>query len=138
MLDHSNAQTLGRLVNVLRQVGVTIVLENFMLLDVPVDRDVPIIVRRSFMYTCGATMNMLKGKMATFDGFVHQQFGMAKVRNVHEESDSDDKEEYSIKRDDFGRPFYGPHRPQYLDSEDRMDRALAQQDYLNPLRKLCV
>ncbi|GJV06344.1 hypothetical protein Tco_1344000 [Tanacetum coccineum] len=41
MLDHSNAETMRRLLNVLCQVGVTIVLANFMLLGVPVDRDVP-------------------------------------------------------------------------------------------------
>ncbi|GKB07786.1 hypothetical protein Tco_0836070 [Tanacetum coccineum] len=93
MLDHSNAETMGHLLNVLCQVGVTFVLANFMLLDVPVDRDVPIIVGRSFMYTCGAIMNTVKGKMTTFDSIVHQQFKMAKVRNVHEESDSDDEEE---------------------------------------------
>ncbi|GJV06345.1 hypothetical protein Tco_1344001 [Tanacetum coccineum] len=63
---------------------------------------------------------------------------MARVRNVHEESDSDDEEEYSIKRDDLGRPFYGPHRPQYLDSEDAMDCSLSQQDYLDPFNKVCV
>ncbi|GJX95965.1 MDIS1-interacting receptor like kinase 2-like protein [Tanacetum coccineum] len=115
MLDHSNAETMGHLLNVLCQVEVTTVLANFMLLDVPVVRDVHIIVGRCFMYTCGAIINTLKGKMTTFDGFVHQQFRVAKVRNMHEESDSDDEEEYFIKRDDFGRPFYGPHRPPYLD-----------------------
>ncbi|GKC00828.1 hypothetical protein Tco_0986964 [Tanacetum coccineum] len=101
MLDHSNAETMGCLLNVLCQVGVTIVLANFILLDIPVYRDVPIIVRRSFMYTCGDIMNTFKGKMITFDGFMHQQLRMVKVRNVHEESDSDDEEEYSLKMDYF-------------------------------------
>ncbi|GJV89524.1 hypothetical protein Tco_1533462 [Tanacetum coccineum] len=89
MLDHSNAETMGHLLNVLCQVEVTTVLANFMLLDVPGVQDVHIIVGRCFI--------------------------VAKVRNIHEESDSDDEEEYSIKRDDFGRPFSGPHRPPYLD-----------------------
>ncbi|GJS82071.1 hypothetical protein Tco_0748612 [Tanacetum coccineum] len=110
----------GRLLNVLCQVGVTTVLANFMLLDVLVDRDVPIILGRSFMYICGAIMNTLKGNMTTFDGFVHQRFRVAKVRNVHEESDSDDDEEYLVKRDEFGNPFYGPHRPQYLEMGNGM------------------
>ncbi|GKD85840.1 hypothetical protein Tco_1356994, partial [Tanacetum coccineum] len=92
MLDHSDAETMGRLLDVLCQVGVTTILANFMLLDIPVDRDVPIIVGRSFLYTCRAIMNTIKKKMTTFDGHVHQQFNMAKVRNVHEESDSDDEE----------------------------------------------
>ncbi|GKA99983.1 gag-pol polyprotein [Tanacetum coccineum] len=78
MIDHSKAKTIGRLLDVLCQVEVTTLLANFMLLDVPVDRDVPIIVERSFMYTCGAIMNTLKGKLTTFDGFMHQQFRMAK------------------------------------------------------------
>nr|GEY77298.1 hypothetical protein [Tanacetum cinerariifolium] len=99
----------GRLLNVLYQVGVTTILANFMLLDVPVDRDVTMIAGRSFLYICGAIMNTIKGKMSTFDGFVHQQFNVAKVRNVHAESDSDDDEDYCLKRDDSGKPFYGPN-----------------------------
>ncbi|GKB05602.1 retrotransposon ORF1 [Tanacetum coccineum] len=46
MLDHSKAESMGRLLDVLCQVEVTTILANFMLLDVPVDGDVPIIVGR--------------------------------------------------------------------------------------------
>ncbi|GKB39327.1 agenet domain-containing protein [Tanacetum coccineum] len=99
MLDLSNAETMGRLLDVLCQVEVTTILANFMLLDVPVDSDIPIIVGRSFI-------------------------------------DSDDEEEYTIKRDNFERPFYGPNRPKYLNGEDLMDHALAQQDYFNPFNKV--
>ncbi|GJV10232.1 hypothetical protein Tco_1351773 [Tanacetum coccineum] len=48
--------------------------------------------------------------MSTFDGFVHQQFNVANVRYVHVESDSDDDEDYYLKRDDLGKPFYRPNR----------------------------
>ncbi|GKB98911.1 hypothetical protein Tco_0985048 [Tanacetum coccineum] len=113
ILDHLNAKTIGRLLDVLCEVGVTTILANFMLLDVPVDRDVPIIVGRNFMYT------------------------LDKVRNVHVKSDSDD-EDYCLKRDDLRKPFYGPNRPKYLNCEDPMNRALALQDYLNQFRKICV
>ncbi|GJR01161.1 retrotransposon ORF1 [Tanacetum coccineum] len=84
MLDHSNAKTIGRLLDVLCQVRVTTILANFMLLDVPVDRDVPIIDGSSFMYTCGTIMNIIKGTMSTFDGFVHQQFKVAKTAGTHD------------------------------------------------------
>ncbi|GJS54803.1 MDIS1-interacting receptor like kinase 2-like protein [Tanacetum coccineum] len=100
MLDHSNAETMGRLLDVLCQVEVTTILANFMLLDVPVDRDVPIIVERK--------------------------------------SDSDDEEEYTIKGHEFRRQLYGPNSPKYLECEDLMDRALAQQDSLNLFNKKCV
>ncbi|GJZ06847.1 hypothetical protein Tco_0540640 [Tanacetum coccineum] len=59
MLDHLSAETMGCLLDVLYQVGVTTILVNFMLLDVLVDRDVPIIIGRSFLYTCGAIMNTI-------------------------------------------------------------------------------
>ncbi|GKE17063.1 DNA-directed DNA polymerase, partial [Tanacetum coccineum] len=109
ILDHSKVETVGHLLDVLWQVGVTTILANFMLLDVPVDRDVPIIVGR-----------------------------MAKVRNVHAESDNDEDEDYCLKRDDYGKPFYGPNGPKYLNYEDLMDCALGLQDYLNPLKKIYV
>ncbi|GJR40220.1 putative reverse transcriptase domain-containing protein [Tanacetum coccineum] len=137
ILDHLNAKTIGRLLDVLCEVGVTTILANFMLLDVPVERDVPIIVGRNFMYTCGAIMNTIKEKMSTFDGFVHQKFKVDKVRNVHVKSDSDD-EDYCLRRDGSRKPFYGPNRPKYLNCEDSMNRALALQDYLNQFRKICV
>ncbi|GJT44877.1 retrovirus-related pol polyprotein from transposon TNT 1-94 [Tanacetum coccineum] len=109
ILDHSKVETVRHLLYVLCQVGVTTILVNFMLLDVPVDRDVPIIVGR-----------------------------MAKVRNVHAKSDNDEGEDYCLKRDDYGKPFYGPNGPKYLNYEDLMDRALGLQDYLNSLKKICV
>ncbi|GKD49144.1 hypothetical protein Tco_1278120 [Tanacetum coccineum] len=47
MLDHSKAEPMGRLLDMLCQAGVTTILASFLLLDIPVDRDVPIIVGRS-------------------------------------------------------------------------------------------
>ncbi|GJW35516.1 hypothetical protein Tco_0058436, partial [Tanacetum coccineum] len=139
MLDHSSAETMGRFLNVLCQVGTTTFLADFMLLDVPIDRYVPLIGKRSFMYNCGAIIGTLKGRMNTFNGNVHQQFKIVKVRNSQENNDSDnDDEEYLLKGDETGKPFNGPHQPQYLDSEDVMDHALAEQDYLDPFRNVCT
>ncbi|GJV38255.1 hypothetical protein Tco_1410732 [Tanacetum coccineum] len=44
------------------------------------------------------------------------------------ESDSDDEEEYYLKRDEMGRPFYGPNLMSYFDRNDPMEHALAIQD----------
>nr|GEW51344.1 hypothetical protein [Tanacetum cinerariifolium] len=117
---------------------VTTILADFMLLDVPVDRDVAIIVGRSFLYTCGDIMNTIRGTMSTFDGLVHQQFNVAKVRYVHVKSDSDDDEYYFLKMDDLGKPCYRPNRAKYLNCEYPMDQALALQDALNPFKKICA
>ncbi|GJW84581.1 hypothetical protein Tco_0157726 [Tanacetum coccineum] len=138
MHNHLKAKPMGRLLDVLCQVGVTTILANFMLLDVPVDRDVPIIVGRSFLYACGEIVSTMKGKMSTFNGFVHQQYDVVNVRSNHEESNSDDDEEYYIKRDEIRKPFYGTNRAKYLNCDEPMDRALPLQDVINPFRKVCV
>nr|GEU74825.1 hypothetical protein [Tanacetum cinerariifolium] len=105
MLEHSKAKPMGRLLDVLCQVGVTTILASFLLLDIPVDRDVPIVVGRIFLHTCGAIMNTIKGTTSTFDGIVHQKFYVANVRNAHAKSDSDDDEEYRLKGMIWESPF---------------------------------
>ncbi|GKA11368.1 hypothetical protein Tco_0690801 [Tanacetum coccineum] len=129
---------MGRLLDVLCQVGVTTILASFLLLDIPVDRDVLIDVGRSFWHTCGAIMNTIKGTTSTFDGIVHQKFYVANVRNAHTESDSNDDEEYCLKRDDMRKPIYGPNHAKYLSCNDPMDRALALQEALNPFKNICI
>nr|GEY82669.1 hypothetical protein [Tanacetum cinerariifolium] len=100
MLDHSKAEPIGILKDVLYQVGVTIILAKNLILDIHVDRDVPIVVMRSFLYTCGNILSTIKRTTSIFDGFCHQKFYVSKVRNNHGESDSDDEEEYYLKRDE--------------------------------------
>ncbi|GJT94208.1 hypothetical protein Tco_1083053 [Tanacetum coccineum] len=60
------------------------------------------------------------------------------LRDVLCQSDSNDEEEYNLKRDKNGKPFYGPTRIKYLSCDDPMDRALALQESLNPFKKVCV
>ncbi|GJZ05855.1 hypothetical protein Tco_0539648 [Tanacetum coccineum] len=109
MLGHSKPKHMGRLLDVLYQnlfaLGYTYKRDNiksFLLLDIPI-----------------------KGTTSTFDGIVHQKFYVANVRNAYTESYSDDDEEYCLKRDDMGKPIYGPSRAKYLSCDDPMDRALA-------------
>ncbi|GJT59493.1 hypothetical protein Tco_1003026 [Tanacetum coccineum] len=67
MINHTQAEAMEKLSNVLFQVGVTTIIAKFLILNIPIDRDAPIVVGRGFLHT------------------------MAK-------SDSDDEEEYVIKR----------------------------------------
>ncbi|GJU25415.1 hypothetical protein Tco_1164036 [Tanacetum coccineum] len=105
MLDHSKAELMGILRDVLCQVGATIILSRFLILDILVEKDVPIVVGRSFLYTCGGIINTIKGTTSTFDGVCHQKFPMATVKNKQEEKDSDDNEEIIEERDKNGKPF---------------------------------
>ncbi|GJT35537.1 hypothetical protein Tco_0925956 [Tanacetum coccineum] len=104
----------------------------------PFDHDVPIVMGRSFLYTYRAIMDSIKGTTSTFDGICHQKFYVANVRNFHGESDSDDEEEYCLKRDEMGNPFYRPNHAKYLSCDDPMDRALTLQESLNPSKKIFV
>ncbi|GJV55067.1 ribonuclease H-like domain-containing protein [Tanacetum coccineum] len=138
MLNHSKAEPMGVLKDVLCQVGVTTIIAKFLILDMPIDRDAPILVGRGFLYTCGSILNTRDRITSTFDGVCHQTFRVAKTSLNIEESDSDDEENYGIQRNNFGAPMYGPKPAKYLNCNDLIDRALALQEVLNPFRKICV
>ena len=66
LLDHSSAETMGRLLNLLCKIGTNTILANFLLFDVPIDRDVPLVVGRSFMYTLGTIMDMRHNRISVW------------------------------------------------------------------------
>nr|GEW48844.1 hypothetical protein [Tanacetum cinerariifolium] len=136
MLDHSKAEPMGVLKDVLCQVGVTTIITKFLILDMPIDRDAPILVGRGFLYTCGSILNTRDKITSTFDGVCRLTFRAAKTSLNTEESDSDEREDYCIQRNSFGAPMYGPKPAKYLICNDLMDRALAMQEVINPFRKI--
>ncbi|GJR72341.1 DNA-directed DNA polymerase [Tanacetum coccineum] len=125
LLNHSKAEPMGVIKDVLCQVGVTTIIVKFLILDMPIDRDAPILVGRGFLYTRGSILNTRDMITSTFDGVCHQTFRAAKTSLNTKESDSDDEEDYGIQRNSFGAPMYGPKPANYLNCNDPMDRALA-------------
>ncbi|GJV25500.1 hypothetical protein Tco_1378195 [Tanacetum coccineum] len=95
MINHSLAEPMGLLKDVLWQVGVTTIIAKFLILDIPIDRD-----HKSCINTA--------------------------------KSDSDDEQEYAVKRDKFGALTYGPMSAKYLNITEPKDRSLALQAALNP------
>nr|GEV64971.1 hypothetical protein [Tanacetum cinerariifolium] len=69
-------------------------------LDMPIDRDAPILVGRGFLYTCGSIINTRDRNTSTFDGVFHYTFRAAKTSLNTEKSDNDD-EDYGIQRNIF-------------------------------------
>ncbi|GJV71510.1 ribonuclease H-like domain-containing protein [Tanacetum coccineum] len=119
--------------------GVTTLIAKFLILDIPIDRDAPILVGWGFLRTIGGIVNTLERLFSTFDGFCHQTFHAARsdvMRNA--ESDSEDEKEYQIKRNKFGAPIYGPKPAPYLNCNDPTERSLAIQTVTNPLWKISV
>nr|GEY99023.1 RNA-directed DNA polymerase, eukaryota [Tanacetum cinerariifolium] len=79
--------------------GVTALIAKFLILDIPIDSNSPIVVGWVFMRTIGGIVTTPKRLFSTFDGFCHQTFHAARsdiIRNA--KSDSDDEEDYQIKR----------------------------------------
>ncbi|GKB97409.1 ribonuclease H-like domain-containing protein [Tanacetum coccineum] len=112
MINHTHAEAMGILTNVLCQVGVTTLIAKFLILDIPIDRDAPIVVGHGFLYTIGG------------------------IRTA--KSDSYNEEEYEIKRNKFGAPMYGPKPVPYKNCNDPTERSLALQIVINPFRKISV
>ncbi|GKD61734.1 DNA-directed DNA polymerase [Tanacetum coccineum] len=109
MINHTQTEAMGKLSNVLCQVGVTTIITKFLILDIPIHRDAPIVVGRGFLYTMGSILNTPKRLFSTFDGVCHQTFRATRFDVLRTaESDSDDEEEYVIKRNNFGVLIYGP------------------------------
>ncbi|GKB78992.1 hypothetical protein Tco_0945887 [Tanacetum coccineum] len=139
MINHTQTEAMGILPNVLCQVGVTTLVAKFLILDILIDRDSPIVVVHGFLRTIRAIVNTPERLFSTFDGFCHQTFCAARsdfMRNA--ESDSDDEEEYQIKRNKFGAPIYGPKPAPYLNCNDPDERLLALQTVTNHFQKICV
>ncbi|GKF26002.1 hypothetical protein Tco_0081896, partial [Tanacetum coccineum] len=53
-------------------------------------------------------------------------------------SDSDDEEDYQIKRNKFVAPVYGPNPAPYLNCNDPVERSLTIQIVTNPFWKISV
>nr|GEV72274.1 Gag protease polyprotein [Tanacetum cinerariifolium] len=87
--------------------GVTTIIDKFIILDIPINRDAPIVVSRGFMYTIA-------------------------------ESDSDDEEEYQIKRNNFEATIYDLKPAPYLNCNDPSDQSLALHAVINLFRKISV
>nr|GEX20423.1 retrotransposon Orf1 [Tanacetum cinerariifolium] len=68
MINHTQAEAMGKLYNVLCQVGVTTINAKFLILDIPIDRDAPILVGQGFLYTIGSILNIADRLFSSFDG----------------------------------------------------------------------
>ncbi|GJS83606.1 hypothetical protein Tco_0750147 [Tanacetum coccineum] len=139
LIDHNQAEAMGKLSNVLCQVGVTTIIAKFLILDKPIDRDAPIVVGRGFLRMMGSLLNTSKRIFLTFDGVCHQTFQAARFDVPRTtESDSDDEEEYVIKRNKFGAPIYGPRPAPYLNCANLEDRSSAIQAVKQTFRKIVL
>nr|GEZ17572.1 hypothetical protein [Tanacetum cinerariifolium] len=139
MINHTQTEAMRILTNVLCQVGITTLIAKFLILDILIDRDSPIVVGRGFLRTIGGIVNTHERLFSTFDGFCYQTFCAARsdvMRNA--KSNSDDEEDYQIKRNKFGALIYGLKPAPYLNCNDLAERSLTIQTVTNPFQKISV
>ncbi|GJS73929.1 hypothetical protein Tco_0706770 [Tanacetum coccineum] len=85
MINHTQAKAMGKLSNVLYQVGVTTIIAKFLILDIPIDRDAPIVESDDLTFNV-ARFDVLRMMESVSDG------GMSK---------------FVIMRNKFGVQYYG-------------------------------
>ncbi|GJS66766.1 hypothetical protein Tco_0681330 [Tanacetum coccineum] len=68
MINYTEGEVTCQLVNVLCQVGFTTLSAMFLILEILVDRDVPIVVGRGFLDTIGGNIDIPNMTFTTFDG----------------------------------------------------------------------
>ncbi|GKB73224.1 hypothetical protein Tco_0934636 [Tanacetum coccineum] len=106
MINYTEAEVTGRLVNVLFQVGFTTLSAQFLILEIPIDQDAPIVIK--------------------------------KIRIA--ESDSDDEEDYVIKRNDMGTPIHNSRPIGYQNNTNPAENITLStlESVINPFRKISM
>ncbi|GJY61980.1 reverse transcriptase domain-containing protein [Tanacetum coccineum] len=141
MINYTQAKVTGRLVNVLCQVGFITLSARFLILEIPIDRDAPIVVGRGFLDTTGVNINISNMILTTFDGLTCQTYRAARSEKIRiAESDSDDKEDYVIKRNDMGAPIQNSRPIGYQNDTNPAENITMStlESVINPFRKISV
>ncbi|GJS39462.1 zinc finger, CCHC-type containing protein [Tanacetum coccineum] len=113
MADNTQAKAMGEVKNVRIQIGYQAYLVDFLILDIPMDKELSLLLGRLFLRTCGAVIDM-----------GHEEDNWLSC--------------FEVGRDEDGNPKYGHVAPSFLDIEDDMERALAMKAYFNPFKKIIV
>ncbi|GJX62762.1 reverse transcriptase domain-containing protein [Tanacetum coccineum] len=141
MINYTEAKVTGRLVNVLCQVGFATLYAKFLILEIPVDWDAPIVVGRGFLDTIRGNIDIPNRIFTTFDGLTRQTFRAARSEKIRiAESDSDDKEDYVIKRNEMGTTIHNSRPIGYHNNTNPAENMTLStlESVINPFRKISV
>nr|GEU52783.1 hypothetical protein [Tanacetum cinerariifolium] len=98
MINYIEAKVIGRLVNVLCQIRFTTLSAKFLILEITVDQDAPIMVGHGFLDTIRGNIDIPCRILTTFDGLSRQTFRAARSEKIRiAENDSDDEEDYTSR-----------------------------------------
>ncbi|GJZ30744.1 putative ribonuclease H-like domain-containing protein [Tanacetum coccineum] len=141
--DNTQAKAMGEVRNVRIQIGYQAYLVNFLVLDIPVDKELPLLLGRPFLRTCGALIDMGHRTMTIDDGVIRHTYypkprAKAYLENLEIDEDDDWLGCFEVGSDEDGNLKYGPVAPSCSDIEDEMERALSMEAYFNPLKNIII
>ncbi|GJW29307.1 hypothetical protein Tco_0046182 [Tanacetum coccineum] len=101
-------------------------LVDFLVLDIPVDKELLLLLGHRFLRTCGAIIDMGRGTMAIDDSVIrHTYFLKLRAKPYLENFEMEEEDDwlgcFKVGRDEDGYPKYGPVAPSFLDIEDDME-----------------
>ncbi|GKB27991.1 putative ribonuclease H-like domain-containing protein [Tanacetum coccineum] len=143
MADNTQAKVIGEVKNVRFQIEYEAYLVDFLILYIPVDKELPLLFGRPFFRTCGAVIDMGHGTLCIDDGVIRHTYfpkprAKAYLDNFTQEEEDDWLSCFEVGRDEDGNPKYRPVAPSFLDIEDDMERALAMEAYFNPFKNIII
>ncbi|GJR67985.1 hypothetical protein Tco_0014050 [Tanacetum coccineum] len=143
MADNTQAKAIGEVRNVRIQIEYQAYLVDFLVLDIPLDKELPLLLGRPFLRTCGAVIDMGCGSMSIDYGVIRRTYFPKPIAKGYLENFEIDEEDdwlscFEVRRDEDGNPKYGPVAPTFLDIKDDMERALTMEAYFNPFRNINV
>ncbi|GJQ91951.1 putative ribonuclease H-like domain-containing protein [Tanacetum coccineum] len=142
MVDNTQAKAMREVKNVRIQISYQAYLVNFLVLDILVDKEIPLLLGRPFLRTCGAIIDIGRGTMSIDDeSFEHTTSKTQEPRHIRNFRLIEEKDWLScfeVGRDEDGNPKYGHMAPLFLDIEDKMETALAMKAYFNPSKTIVV
>ncbi|GJT77808.1 DNA-directed DNA polymerase [Tanacetum coccineum] len=143
MGDNTQAKSIGEVRNVRIQIRYQAYLVDFLVLDIPMDNELPLLLGRLFLRTCGAVIDIWHGTMSIDNGFIrHTHFPKPRAKGYLENFEIDKEDDwlscFKVGRDEDGNPKYGLVAPSFFDIKDNMERVVAMEAYFNPFKNIIV
>ncbi|GJY39777.1 retrovirus-related pol polyprotein from transposon TNT 1-94 [Tanacetum coccineum] len=118
----------GEVKNVRIQIGYQAYVVDLLILDILVDPELPLLLGRPFLRTCGAIIDIGRGTLCINDGVIrHTYFPKPRSKSYVEafemEGEDDLLGSFEVGREEYGNVKYGSVAPSFIDIEDDMERA---------------
>ncbi|GJS04710.1 DNA-directed DNA polymerase [Tanacetum coccineum] len=94
MANNTQAKAMGEVRNVRIQIGYQAYLADFLVLDISVDKELPLLLGRPFLRTCGAMIDIGRGTMTNDDGVIkHTYYPKPRAKSYFENFEIDEDED---------------------------------------------